>query len=133
METVCNNEQTKQVGLFFLLLNLLIVFLTSIYKVIINFTFSSFIAGYLLQPFAKKEQIIQWYNYLYDKCNNYFTYLYEKIPLQYKKQYVKEEDLKHTISEQRLHEQYEEQHEMKEINNKTEVPTETDSGEVSDE
>jgi hypothetical protein len=113
MEATCYNEQTKQAGLFFLLLNLLIVFLTTLYKFIINFTFTSFIAGYILQPFIKKETIVKYGNYVYDKCNKYFSFLYEKIPLQYKKQYVKEEDLKQPSDKS-------EQFEMKEISNESE-------------
>jgi hypothetical protein len=92
MESECYTDKTKQVGLFFLLLNLLIVFLTSIYKIIINFTLSSFVAGYVLQPFVKINKVKEWGNYLYDKCNKYFTILYDKIPLEYKKQYVKPVD-----------------------------------------
>lgn len=94
MESACYTDKTKEVGLFFLLLNLVIVFVTSIYKIIVNFTLSSFVAGYVLQPFIKIEKVRGWGNYLYDKCNKYFTILYEKIPLEYKKQYVKEDDLK---------------------------------------
>lgn len=98
MESECYTDKTKEVGLFFLLLNLVIVFVTSIYKVIINFTLSSFVAGYVLQPFLKIESVRQWSNYLYEKGSKYFSILYEKIPLEYKKQYVKEDDLKHTTN-----------------------------------